>query len=233
MTPVFSDILAEFSTTDAVAVAWLFLCFATLSRVVGQKSGKRASTETLMSRYRELWMEQMITRQPRIFDASILATLRQGTAFFASGCMIAIGGAAALLGQPDRLQSIAGNIDQSLKASPLVWEAKLFTVVFFLVIGFLRFVWAHRVFGYCGIVMAAVPNEPEDPTCQTMSRRAAKLANTASRSFNSGLRAIYFALASLGWFVSPWVLFATTLLTVFVLLRREFASQTRAALLEE
>ena len=36
--------------------------------------------------------------------------------------------------------------------------------------------------------------------------------------------AFFFALGYLGWFVSPWVLFATTAAVVIVTWRRQFAS---------
>ncbi len=53
-----------------------------------------------MKEYRRDWMRQFVTRQPRIFDATMIDSLRQGTAFFASACMIAIGGGVALIGNP-------------------------------------------------------------------------------------------------------------------------------------
>jgi uncharacterized membrane protein len=33
-------------------------------------------------------------------------------------------------------------------------------VVAFLANALLKFIWAHRLFGYCSILMAAVPNDP-------------------------------------------------------------------------
>ena len=47
-------------------------------------------------------MRQLITREPRIFDATLLNALRQGTSFFASTCMIAIGGLLAVIGNTGR-----------------------------------------------------------------------------------------------------------------------------------
>ncbi|WP_390621816.1 DUF599 family protein [Rubripirellula tenax] len=37
-------------------------------------------------------MRVMVTREPRIFDSQIMASLRQGTSFFASTCLLAVGG---------------------------------------------------------------------------------------------------------------------------------------------
>jgi uncharacterized membrane protein len=51
-----------------------------------------------------------------------------------------------------------------------------------------------------------------------------KNVEAAGRHFNRGQRAFFFALGYLGWFVSPWVLFATTAAVVIVTWRRQFAS---------
>jgi uncharacterized membrane protein len=44
-------------------------------------------------------------------------------------------------------------------------------------------------------------------------------------TFNTGVRAYYFALAAAAWFISPWMMIAGVLATIFVLLRRQMHSQ--------
>jgi len=44
------------------------------------------------------------------------------------------------------------------------------------------------------------------------------------------MRSTYFSLASVAWLVGPLALIATTLITLAVLYRREFASQSRQIL---
>ena len=81
----------------------------------------------------------MITRDPRIFDATILGNLRQGTAFFASASMISIGGVLALFGNTEQLIGIAD--DLTLNSEPnIVWELKLMVTLFFVTNAFLKFV---------------------------------------------------------------------------------------------
>ena len=53
---------------------------------------------------------------------------------------------------------------------------------------------------------------------------------TAARSFNRGLRSVYFALASAAWFLGALPLIVASVITLGVLWRREFASQSRAVL---
>ena len=51
----------------------------------------------------------------------------------------------------------------------------------------------------------------------------------AGKHFNRGLRTLFFALAYLGWFVSPLFLLGTTAAVVTVLWRRQFKSEPLAA----
>ena len=97
----------------------------------------------------------------------------------------------------------------------------------------LRFIWSHRLFGYCAIMMAAVPNDHLDPSAAPRARQSAEINITAARSFNRGLNSVYFALASLGWLIGPLPLLVATGLTAGVLLRREFASHSRQVMLDD
>lgn len=186
------------------------------------------SVSWLMEDYRRDWMRTFVTRQPRIFDATLIDSLRQGTAFFASACMIAIGGGVAVIGNAAAVQRLADELP--LGAGPDV-ALKMLPVIGFLANALLKFVWAHRLFGYCSILMAAVPNDPEDPIAFHRAGQAAEINITAAKSFNRGLRSIYFALAALGWLLGPWGLLAGTVLATGVLLRREFASHSRKVIL--
>jgi uncharacterized membrane protein len=104
-------------------------------------------------------------------------------------------------------------------------------VILLLANALLKFVWAHRLFGYCSILMAAVPNDPADPLAFHRAGQAAEINITAAKSFNRGLRSIYFSLAALGWLLGPWGLILGTILSAAVLLRREFGSHSRTVLL--
>jgi uncharacterized membrane protein len=109
---------------------------------------------------------------------------------------------------------------------------RVLLVVGFLANALLKFIWSHRLFGYCSIMMAAVPNDHTDPTAAHRAAQAAELNITAAKSFNRGLRSIYFALGSLAWLLGGYALISAALLTAAVLFRREFASTSRQIMLE-
>ena len=94
--------------------------------------------------------------------------------------------------------------------------------------------WSIRQFNRCAILIGAapLPHQLDDPSRRAWVRRLGRLNALAGDDFNRGLRAYYFGLALLAWFVHPWAFAATTVWVVAVLYRREFASEP-AALLSE
>ncbi len=76
-----------------------------------------------------------------------------------------------------------------------------------------------------------MPNDESDPLALPRAVQSAELNITAARSFNRGLRSIYFALGVTAWLLGPVALMIATGITLFVLWRREFASKSRAALM--
>lgn len=173
----------------------------------------------------------MITRKPRIFDATVLATLREGTSFLASACLIAIGGGLAAISNAERLSAVAS--DLALDAPKIIWEVKILLALFFITNAFLKFIWSNRLFGYCGVVMASVSNDEADPQALPRAHKAGELNITAARAFNAGIRGIYFALGALSWLLGPVGLLVGGSLVIFIMLRREFASMSRRILMRE
>jgi len=225
-----TDRLTLFAPLDFMALALLVLSWLAIGWRIEHASARGPSTSQLMAGFRRAWMQQMVQREARIFDAQIISNLRQGTAFFASTSVIAIGGTLALIGRAETLSRLA--TDLTLNDIPLfVWESKMLVITLFLINAFLKFAWANRLFGYASVLMAAVPNDPDDPLSTTRATQAAEINVAAARSFNRGLRAIYFGLATVAWLAGPVPLIVATLFTLGVIWRREFASQSRAVLL--
>ncbi|MDV7270378.1 DUF599 domain-containing protein [Thioclava sp. A2] len=224
-------LIGPFNLYDLAALGLLVLCWLGIGWTTEHPPANRPSVGVLMEGYRREWMRQLVTRQPRIFDSAMMDGLRQSTTFFASTALIAIGGGLALIGNPERLSDLANEF--ALDQGPnVLWEARILTAVLFGANAFLKFVWSHRLFSYAAIAMAAVPNDITDPLAYPRADQAARLAINAAKSFNRGLRSVYFALASLAWLLGPAALAAAALFTTVMLWRREFASTARQALLE-
>ncbi|WP_417740638.1 DUF599 domain-containing protein [Salipiger sp.] len=219
-----------FSLLDLAGTVLLVAGWLLSSWFVEHPPGWRPSVSSLMAEYRRVWMVQFVTREPRIFDSQIVASLRQSTAFFASASMIAIGGIFALLGNTEQLRGVAGDLTDGV-APVFVWEVKLLLPLLFAANAFLKFVWSNRLFGYCSVMMGAVPNEASD-LAYARAAKAAEINIFAAKSYNRGLRAVYFGIASTGWLIGPEALIVAAAVALVMILRREFASQSREVLLQ-
>ena len=218
------------SLLDFIALAYLLAGAMMIGWLIERVHARRPSVSVLMNDYRRDWMRQFITRTPRIFDATVLDGLRQGITFYASACMLALGGGLALLGNAAPLEGLASYLTVA-HPSQVLLKIKVIVVLIFVANALLKFVWSHRLFGYCSIMMAAVPNEVADPEALPRALQAAELNITAARNHNRALRSVYFAMGALGWLLGAEALLVTTTVTLWVLWRREFASSSRQTML--
>ena len=130
--------------------------------------------------------------------------------------MISIGGLLAIMDTPDRLLEFTHAVTQSQEATALKLQFKLAFATLFLVHAFLK--------------MAAVPNDPDHPQAIPQAIMAGEINIHAALSFNRGLRAMYFALASLAWLAGAPVMLADFVITLYMLWNRKFSSQASALL---
>jgi uncharacterized membrane protein len=223
--------ISSLNGLDGAAVVVLIAVWLGLSWWIEHPTAKRPSVTIVMSEYRREWMRVMVHRDPRIFDAQVMASLRQGTAFFASTCLLAVGGVLALIGNVDPLRGVAQEIAM-VQSPTVIWQLKLGLVLVLLSNAFLKFVWANRVFGYCSVMMAAVPNDPDEPMAGPMASKAAELNIRAAMNFNRGLRSMYFALGAVAWLAGPIPLLGAVAVTAWVVWTREFASVPRAIIMD-
>lgn len=213
----------DMAALGALALMWVFLTY-----IIEHPPASRPSMSFLMGSYRRSWFRQMAQRDNRIFDAQILTNLRQSTAFFGSATMISMGAGAATLGNLERVQTMASDFALTVNSNAVL-EMKLLLTLGILLHAFLKFVWSNRLFGYCAVMAAAVPNDTQSVDTWRVADRAASLAVNAARAFNRGLRAIYFALASMAWLLGPQALLVAVMIVGLVMLRREFMSHSRDA----
>jgi uncharacterized membrane protein len=219
-------------SVDIVAVGFFILEWTVYAITLEHTAYGRDSLSSRMHVYREVWIRRMLERQTRMVDMQIMASLQNGTAFFASTSLLAVGGALALLRSTNEALAVLRALPIDLSPSPALWEIKCVGLVLIFVYAFFKFAWAYRLFNYVAILLGAMPpaEERDTPEAEAHVTRTTKLFGAAGRHFNRGQRAFFFALGYLGWFVSPWVLFVTTALVVIVTWRRQFASNAWRAM---
>ena len=208
--------------------AWTLFTAATVWGLFG-----RVSLTLAMDRQRENWIRTAARRDMRMIDTSIMAGLQQGTAFFASTCIFAIGGCLALVGASERVMTVLADLPFVATASRGNFEIKVLGLVVVFAYAFFKFGWAYRLFNYCAILVGAIPVlTDDDPDADKAAARAAQINVLAGRHFDEGLQGIFFSIGYLGWFVGPAVFVTATLFVFLVLARRQFFSNARAAVLE-
>ena len=220
-----------FSTIDLAALAFFIGAWICYAITVESTPLGRRSLNARMNEHRYHWMEQMLAREVRIIDTQIVAALQNGNAFFASTSLIAVGGTLTLMHSTDQVLDVIGALPFGIRTSATQWEAKTMGLAIIFVYAFFKFAWSYRLYNYVAIMIGATPSSEfkESADARTHIRRAARLSEIAGQHFNRGQRAFFFALGYLGWFVSPWLFIAATIAVVIVMWRRQFASDSRHA----
>jgi uncharacterized membrane protein len=217
---------------DIFAVGFFILEWTVYAVTLEHSAYGRDSLSARMHMYREVWIRRLLDREARMVDTQIMASLQNGTAFFASTSLLAVGGGLALLRSTSEALAVLGALPIDLTPSPALWELKCLGLILIFVYAFFKFAWAYRLFNYVAILIGAMPpaREHDTPQAQAHVLRTTRMFEAAGRHFNRGQRAFFFALGYLGWFVSPWVLFSTTAAVVIVIWRRQFASDSWRAM---
>ena len=219
-------------TVDILAVSFFVIEWSVYAFTLERTSYGRDSLSARMHAYRERWIRRVLDRDARMVDMQIMISLQNGTAFFASTSLLAIGGGLALLRATNDALAVLSKLPIDISPSPALWEIKCVGLILIFVYAFFKFAWSYRLFNYVSILVGAMPPaaQRDTPEAQAHVMRTARLFESAGRHFNRGQRAFFFALGYLGWFVSPWVLFFTTALVVVVTWRRQFASNAWRAM---
>jgi uncharacterized membrane protein len=164
-----------------------------------------------------------------------MAALQNGTAFFASTSLIAIGGGLTMLRATNEINLVISSLPVGEPPTSAQWEVKAAGLILIFVYAFFKFAWSYRLFNYVAIMLGAMPpaSERASPEAERHVLRTTRLFESAGRHFNRGQRAFFFALGYLGWFAGHWLLFVSTTAVVIVMWRRQFASAAQRALIAE
>ncbi len=218
-----------FSYLDAGALAFFAAAWASYHVFIERDGGM--GLNHIMNGYRLRWMMEMADRDQRMVDSGIMATLQNGTAFFASTSLLAIGGTITLLRSTDDVQRVFSDLPLGLVASRGLFELKIIGLLIIFGYAFFKFAWAYRLFNYAAIMIGATPmkSSPEVEKRRLMAQRAAQMSVVAGMHFTRGQRAFFFALAYLGWFLGPYLFFIATGAVLFVMWMRQYSSDARAA----
>jgi uncharacterized membrane protein len=220
-----------FSILDAAALCTFIAAWGGYAYLTERSRVSHRGLNAIMNGYRETWMRRMLAREQRMVDMQIMAALQNGTAFFATTSLFAIGGTLTILRASDEMIAIASHLPLGIQTSRGLWEAKAIGLTVIFVYAFFKFAWAYRLYNYVAIMLGAtpLPADKDTPEAEAHVLRTAGLFTAAGRHFNRGQRAFFFALGYLGWFAGPLVLMASTAVVVVVMWWRQYRSDSLRA----
>lgn len=226
--------IAGFSVLDAVAVAFFLVAWIGYHHVVESPRFATRGLNSIMADRRQRWFREAARRDNRIIDTQIMGGLQNGTAFFASTSLIAIGGTLALLQATDQMLAMFFDLPLMVRPTRAVLELKVIGMAVIFAYAFFKFGWSYRLFNYSAILLGTIPDarlRPEEgDRIEAACAEAASMNIAAGRHFNRGQRSFFFAIAYLGWFLGPVVLLATTTSVIIVMWQRQFSSDAVHAL---
>ena len=119
-------------------------------------------------------------------------------------------------------------------ASQGMSEVKLLGLAAVFVYAFFTFSWCMRQYNFAAVLVGAAPMVAERTASEqerkVFTDRTARVISLAAHQFNQGLRAYYFGLSMLAWFIHPGFFVLATTGVVLVLYRRDFRSKTLDAM---
>jgi uncharacterized membrane protein len=224
-------LFAHWSWPDGLALAWMLLLWFVYGHFADRLPADNVAPTNLnqmMHHLRRSWMRRMIDRHDRIVDSSLTGHSVSSTTFFASTSMLIIAGLLGVLGNAAAAHEVIQSFGFVVASSVVLFEVKLLGLAILFIVAFYKFTWALRQFNFACTLIGAAPLAPAPTELRDrFADDAARVMSLAVVSFNGGIRAFYFAMAWLGWFIHPIVFAATTSIVVLVLLKRQLKSRSQ------
>ena len=216
-------VLAETRLIEIAAPFVFLVCWIGYWAFADQLQLGNRSLMRRMHEYRRAWLMQMLVRDNRIVDIQVVQVLVQNVSFFASSAILIVGGFVAVLGASEQARAIVAEIPFAEDPSSLIWDLKILLLIVIFVYAFFKFTWSLRLFNYVAIPIGAAP-AGRSPDTIAMAEQIAVVADRASDHFNRAMRAFYFGLAALAWFIQSWLFILVSVLVVVIIYRREYRS---------
>jgi uncharacterized membrane protein len=212
---------------DAFALLFFIASWVGYSYFAEKQHVMGVSLLSITNSYRLQWMREMLKRENRTMDSIMVGNLLRSITFFANTTIFILLGLMTMLGYHDKASAVLSSIPFAQTSDGFLWEIKIFLLIIIFIYGFFKYTWSLRQYNYAGIYVVAAPSCRERvDEHEEIAQKGAKLVANAARHFNHGLRAYYFGLAALAWFLHPHIFMAATAWVVFVTHRREYRSVT-------
>lgn len=218
----------EIAAIDIIAFVWFLICWGGYNWFASHGQHGKGSLVGASHGYRLQWARQLLQRENRVADSSLIGNLMSSVSFYANTTIYVIAGLMALWSTLDQTMGILSELPFARQSARTLWELRLVLLIFVFVFAYFKFTWALREFNLLSIMIGAAPDSKTVAASghgyETYAQKMAAVNSMAGDEFNRGVRSYYFGLAALAWFIQPWLFIGAATLVVVVLYRRDYAS---------
>ncbi|MBF0679455.1 MAG: DUF599 domain-containing protein [Devosia sp.] len=197
------------------------LAYFAYNLIVPQIEKRYASLSTIMNTQRRRWVHNAARRETP-FDAILSGNIMNSVSFLASTSVLLVLAVFALFGQIPALMDALKSLPSAHPITVSEVQIHLIVMLAMFVLAFFAFTLSLRQFNHYCIMLGALDHDrvTSDAEIDAITRMNA----LGAKNFNSGIRAYYFAAASVAWFVSEWLGVLACIATIVILAHREFFS---------
>ena len=181
----------------------------------------RPSLSVIMSLQRRRWVANAARRESPM-DAILSGNLMQAVSLLASTSMLIVLALFAAFGQVPALMDALSSFGLGTHYTVAAMHIHLLVLQAIFVSSFFAFTLSLRQFNHFCIMLGAISHDV--PIGEDEIDAIAMLNSLAAKNFNNGIRAYYFAVPAVSWFVSDWLAIVITLVTTTFIIHREFFS---------
>jgi uncharacterized membrane protein len=226
-------LLADLTVLDAVALLAFLAIWVAYNTLFDGWLRRPNSINARMIAVREGWMIQLLRRENRIVDATLIGHSMRTATFFASTTILLIAGLLGAIGAAEHIHGGVANLSVLLKGTTqALFELKVVLLISIFIYAFFKFTWAIRQFNYFSAIIGSAPDANPASADWESARRMALILSHGIWQLNAGIRAYYFALAAFSWFIHPLFFITMTVLMTLVLVRRQLFSATSRGIVD-
>jgi len=210
-------------STTLISTLLPLICYFAYNIVVPQVEKLRPSLSTIMNMQRRRWVANAALRESP-FDAILSGNIMGSVSFLASTAVLLILAIFAVFGQVPALMAALDSLSLDRAYTVLDVQLHLVVMLAMFVLAFFAFTLSLRQFNHFCIMLGAIDHSA--PISEEEIDAITRMNALGARNFNSGIRAYYFSVATVAWFVSEWLPLVTCVITIMILAHREFFSSS-------
>jgi uncharacterized membrane protein len=213
--------------TRVTLVSSLFpiVCWFAYNWGIGLIERRVPSLSVIMTMQRRRWVANA-TRRESPLDAILSGNLMGSVSFLASTSVLLVLAVFTAFGQMEGLLAALDTIGLPGTHAAHDVQVQLLVMLALFVGAFFAFTLALRQFNHFCIMIGAIDHSVE--TSDAEIDAITRINAMGAQNFNHGIRAYYFSVATVAWFVADWFAIVASVATVMFLIHREFFSTARS-----